>query len=80
MLSNYSDLLDALLAMEQAAFDTWWNESGQHPRSRAVCAAANAPQALLAARADLLTISSANESAYWPEFKLRLPLCANQPV
>ncbi|HEY9099507.1 MAG TPA: hypothetical protein VIN38_11615 [Thiobacillus sp.] len=68
------------LDMDEAAFDAWWNEPAQHPRSRALCAAAYAPRALLAALVEPPTTSSANESAYWPVFKIRLYNCANQRV
>lgn len=64
------------LNLGEAAFDAWWNESNQHPRSRGLCAAANAPRALLSARTETPTTSSVSESAYWPEFKLRLYVCA----
>ncbi len=66
------------LELGQAEFDAWWNESAQHPRSRELCAAPQAPLALLSARVETpMTISSV-ESAYWPELKLRLFVCANQ--
>ena len=68
------------LNLGEAAFDAWWNESGQHPRSRDLCAAANAPRALLSARAETPTTTSVSESAYWPEFKLRLYDCATNRV
>jgi uncharacterized protein YjeT (DUF2065 family) len=66
------------LELGQAEFDAWWNESSQHPRSRELCAASNAPLALLAARVETPTTISSVESAYWPELKLRLFVCANQ--
>ena len=68
------------LNLGQAAFDTWWNESRQFPRSRDYCAASSAPRALLAARAETPYTSSSVESAYWPELKLRLFVCASQRV
>lgn len=68
------------LDLGEAAFDSWWNESSQHPRSRELCAAANAPRALLSARTETPTTSSVNESAYWPEFKMRLYVCATHRV
>jgi hypothetical protein len=68
------------LELGQAEFDAWWNESGQHPRSRELCAAPHAPLALLAARVETPTTISSVESAYWPELKLRLFICANQRI
>ena len=68
------------LELGQAEFDAWWNESGQHPRSRELCAAPHAPLALLAARVETPTTISSVESAYWPELKLRLFVCANQRI
>lgn len=68
------------LNLGQAAFDAWWNESGQFPRSRDYCAASGAPRALLAARVETPYTSSSVESAYWPELKLRLFVCASQRV
>ena len=66
------------LELGQKAFDGWWNESNQHPRSRELCAASHAPRALLSARVETPTAISSVESAYWPELKLRLFVCANQ--
>jgi hypothetical protein len=66
------------LELNASEFDTWWNESRQHPRSRELCAAPNAPRALLSARAETPVAISNVESAYWPELKLRLFDCANQ--
>ena len=66
------------LELGQREFDSWWNESGQHPRSRELCAAPHAPIALLAAKAETPMAISPSESAYWPELKLRLFVCANQ--
>ncbi|WP_296755772.1 tripartite tricarboxylate transporter substrate binding protein, partial [Thiobacillus sp.] len=66
------------LELGQTAFNTWWNESGQHPRSRELCDSAPAPHALLSARVESPTTSSSAESAYWPELKMRLYVCANQ--
>ena len=66
------------LELGQKEFDVWWNESGQHPRSRELCAAPPAPRALLSARVDTPTTFSSIESAYWPELRLRLYVCANQ--
>ncbi|MDP2031388.1 MAG: hypothetical protein Q8K12_17275 [Thiobacillus sp.] len=68
------------LNLGEAAFDAWWNESSQHPRSRGLCAEANAPRALLSARTETPTTTSVSESAYWPEFKLRLYVCATNRV
>lgn len=68
------------LNLGEDAFDTWWNESRQFPRSRDYCAASSAPRALLAARVETPYTSSSVESAYWPELKLRLFVCANQRV
>jgi hypothetical protein len=68
------------LELGQAEFDAWWNESGQHPRSRELCAAPHAPLALLAARVETPTTISSVESAYWPELKLRLFICADQRI
>lgn len=66
------------LELGQTEFNTWWNESGQHPRSRELCDSAPAPHALLSARVESPTTSSSAESAYWPELKMRLYVCANQ--
>jgi len=66
------------LELGQTDFNTWWNESGQHPRSRELCDSAPAPHALLSARVESPTTSSSAESAYWPELKMRLYVCANQ--
>lgn len=66
------------LSLSQTAFDAWWNETNQHPRSRERCAAANAPRALLTARVETPQVMSSIESAYWPELKLRLYHCATQ--
>lgn len=66
------------LELGQSEFDAWWNESGQHPRSRELCAAPPAPRALLSARVETPTTISSVESAYWPELRLRLYVCANQ--
>jgi len=68
------------LELNQAEFDAWWNESRQSPRSRELCAGPQAPLALLSARADTPTSISQAESAYWPELKLRLFVCANQRI
>ena len=68
------------LELNQAEFDAWWNESRQSPRSRELCAGPLAPLALLSARADTPTSISQAESAYWPELKLRLFVCANQRI
>ncbi|MBI3433081.1 MAG: hypothetical protein HY018_12825 [Hydrogenophilales bacterium] len=68
------------LELGQAEFDAWWNESEQHPRSRELCAAAPAPLALLSARVETPTTLSAIESAYWPELRLRLFVCASQRI
>ena len=66
------------LELGQAEFNAWWNESAQHPRSRELCGAAHAPVALLSARVETPTTISSVDSAYWPELKLRLFVCANQ--
>ena len=68
------------IELGQAEFDAWWNESKQHPRSRELCAASPAPLALLSARVETPTTISSVESAYWPELKLRLFVCANQRI
>jgi len=68
------------LELGQREFDAWWNESGQHPRSRELCAAPNRPQALLSARVETPVTISSVESAYWPELKLRLFVCASQRI
>lgn len=68
------------LELGQREFDAWWNEPRQHPRSRELCAAPHAPHALLSARVETPTTISSVESAYWPELKLRLFVCANQRV
>ena len=36
--------------ISQAEFNAWWNESGDHARSNARCAEADAPKALLTAK------------------------------
>lgn len=66
------------LGLDQGAFDAWWDEAKSNPRSRELCAAANAPRALLAARVETPASMSSHESAYWPELKLRLYICDNQ--
>jgi len=66
------------LELGQTEFNTWWNESGQHPRSRELCDRSPAPHVLLSARVESPTTSSSVESAYWPELKMRLYVCANQ--
>lgn len=66
------------LELGQAGFDSWWNESRQHPRSRELCDSSHAPRALLSARVESPTTISSVESAYWPELKLRLYVCADQ--
>lgn len=66
------------LALNEQAFDAWWNESSQHPRSRELCAGPNAPRALLSARVEASYSSSTIESAYWPELSLRLFDCSTQ--
>lgn len=66
------------LELGQAEFNAWWNESGQHPRSRELCDSSQAPRALLSARVESPTSISSVESAYWPELKMRLYVCANQ--
>jgi len=66
------------LALNEQAFDAWWNESNQHPRSRELCAGPNAPRALLSARVEASYSQSTIESAYWPELNLRLFDCSTQ--
>jgi len=66
------------LELGQTEFDAWWNESGQHPRSRELCAAPQGPRALLSARVETPVTISSVESAYWPELRLRLFVCDNQ--
>jgi len=68
------------LELGQKEFDAWWNESNQRPKSRELCAATPAPAALLSARVETPTTISSAESAYWPELKLRLFVCANQRI
>ncbi len=68
------------LALNEQAFNAWWNESNQHPRSRELCAGPNAPRALLSARVEASYSSSTIESAYWPELSLRLFDCSTQRV
>ena len=68
------------LALNEQAFDAWWNESNQHPRSRELCAGPNAPRALLSARVEAPYSQSSIESAYWPELSLRLFDCNTQRV
>lgn len=68
------------LDLGQKEFDAWWNESNQRPKSRALCATRPAPAALLSARVETPTTVSTVESAYWPELKLRLYVCATQRI
>lgn len=68
------------LELGQSEFDTWWDEPGPHPRSRALCSAGPAPLALLAARVETPTTISSVESAYWPELELRLFVCDTQKL
>lgn len=68
------------LALNEQAFDAWWNESNQHPRSRELCAGPNAPRALLSARVETPFSQSSAESAYWPELNVRLFDCSTQRV
>lgn len=68
------------LELGQTEFNTWWNESGQYPRSRELCDSSPAPHALLSARVESPTTSSSVESAYWPELKMRLYVCASQQM
>lgn len=68
------------LELGQPEFNAWWNEPGQHPRSRELCAASPAPAALLSARVETPMVISTVESAFWPELKLRLFVCANQRI
>ena len=65
------------LSLDQGAFDAWWDESKSNPRSRELCAASHSPRALFAARVETPASMSSIESAYWPELKLRLYICAN---
>ena len=68
------------IELGQAEFDAWWDEPRQYPRSRELCAGPNSPRALLAARVETPTTISSVDSAYWPELKLRLFVCANQKL
>ena len=69
------------LEMGQDAFDAWWSEPAEAPRSRALCGAQPAPRALLSARVETPPVFfTTTESAYWPELKLRLVDCANQRI
>lgn len=68
------------LELGQSEFNAWWDEPGRHPRSRELCSAPQAPLALLAARVETPVTISSVESAFWPELKLRLFVCANQRV
>lgn len=68
------------LNLDQAEFNRWWNESRDQPVSREYCAAASAPLALVSARIETPFTSSRVESAYWPEFSLRLYHCATHRV
>lgn len=68
------------LGLNEQAFDAWWNESNQHPRSRELCAGQNAPRALLSARVETPFSQSSIESAYWPELNVRLFDCNTQRV
>jgi len=64
--------------LSQSEFNAWWNESRDHARSRARCAEADAPAALLTARMESPPAFSSIESAYWPELQLRLWVCSKQ--
>lgn len=66
------------LDLSPREFDAWLNESGQHARSRELCAASPAPRALLAARVETPFVYSSIESAFWPELRLRLFVCATR--
>jgi len=68
------------LGLNEQAFEAWWNESNQHPRSRELCAGPNAPRALLSARVETPYSQSSIESAYWPELNVRLFDCRTQRV
>jgi hypothetical protein len=68
------------LELGQKAFDVWWDESRQFPRSGELCAASPAPRALLSVRVETPTTISTVESAFWPEMKLRLFDCARQRI
>lgn len=68
------------LQLGEKAFDAWWNESNARPKSRELCAASPAPAALLSARVETPTTISSVESAYWPELRLRLYVCATQRI
>ncbi|MBS1172459.1 MAG: hypothetical protein H6R12_1289 [Proteobacteria bacterium] len=80
--ASYTQRMHAARGLElgQKEFDAWWNESNQRPKSRELCAATPAPAALLSARVETPTTISSAESAYWPELKLRLFVCANQRI
>lgn len=62
-------------------FNTWWNESAKNPRSRELCASSTAPRFLLAAKVETPPVYFTDvESAYWPELKMRLVICADLRV
>jgi hypothetical protein len=64
--------------VSQSEFNAWWNESRDHAKSRALCAEADAPKALLTAKMETPPVFSSIESAYWPELQLRLWVCGRQ--
>jgi hypothetical protein len=69
------------LDFDQQAFNTWWNEAASLPRSRELCAASPAPRGLLGARVETPPVYFTDvDSAYWPELKMRLVLCADLRV
>jgi hypothetical protein len=67
------------LELDQSGFDDWWNESPeQRPRSRALCATSPAPRILFGAHVETPPVFFTNSvSAYWPELKMRLIVCAD---
>lgn len=72
------DMAPQGLDMDRDGFEAWWNEPEQSPLSRALCAASPQPRALLAARVETPPVFFTDvESAYWPELKLRLVVCAD---
>ncbi len=68
------------MRLSKSEFDAWWNESGEHPRSRALCDTGSGPKALLSARMETPVTFSSTESAYWPELQLRLWVCGRQEI
>lgn len=66
------------LELDAKEFESWWREPETNPRSRELCAAKPAPRALLAARVESPPVFFTDiESAYWPELKMQMIVCAD---